>query len=202
MIFDDGSAGVGQIAELEWQDVAIPDQGRAQTGAEPEKKHAAAAITSERLHGGVVDDPNRFAEQLCAKSIRASLGRRCFGFFVIRPFVHRGRESRSRRRRSPSLRPSLQSGSSSRVGVMRGPELNFRFSVREIISFTWRAADIDDEDLFLHARSFVGGVMIGDNFSAEGFCVSARFCACLRDRSRKCSCACERGWPSSVFRRT
>src|SRR5438132_14350766 len=47
---------VGQINELERSKVILPNQRRAQPCAQPEEKHAAANMTAECLHGGVVND--------------------------------------------------------------------------------------------------------------------------------------------------
>src|SRR4051794_23385023 len=54
---------VGQIAELERKYGARPDERRAETRPEAEKEHAAAMITAERLHRGVVDHARRFAQR-------------------------------------------------------------------------------------------------------------------------------------------
>src|SRR5437764_11529007 len=57
----DNAAFIRQVTELERQDISFPNESGAEPGAEPEKKHTAAAITAERLHGGVVNHAGRFA---------------------------------------------------------------------------------------------------------------------------------------------
>src|SRR5688572_22247064 len=55
----------------EWQmcqfqrndDAAIDHQGGAQAGAEAEKQQQSALVAPERLHGGIVDDPDRAPER-------------------------------------------------------------------------------------------------------------------------------------------
>src|SRR5215211_2514394 len=61
IILDDVVVAVRQIAELEWEHVAFPDQSRTQSGAQPEKQHPPAAITAKRLHRGIIDNADRFA---------------------------------------------------------------------------------------------------------------------------------------------
>src|SRR6266576_3908605 len=61
VILDDVVVTVRQIAELEWEHVAFPDQGRTQSGAQSKKQHPPTTITAERLHRGVIDDADRFA---------------------------------------------------------------------------------------------------------------------------------------------
>src|SRR6266404_7395400 len=63
--FNDLVSAIGQIAQLEREQSFLPDECRAESGAESEKKHAAAVITSKRLHGRVVDYVHRFAERFC-----------------------------------------------------------------------------------------------------------------------------------------
>src|SRR5437879_8414240 len=63
--FNDLVSAIGQIAQLEREQRFLPDECRAESGAESEKKHAAAVITSKRLHGRVVDYVHRFAERFC-----------------------------------------------------------------------------------------------------------------------------------------
>src|SRR5205085_11115195 len=57
----DNPAFIRQVTELEGQDISFPNESGAESSAEPEKKHTAAAITAERLHGGVVNHAGRFA---------------------------------------------------------------------------------------------------------------------------------------------
>src|SRR5437868_4662331 len=52
-----------QVAELQRQNRVVPEQRRSQPSPEAEKKHSSAAITSERLHGRVVHDPDWLAER-------------------------------------------------------------------------------------------------------------------------------------------
>src|ERR1700682_5697562 len=60
------------------------------------------------------------------------------------------------------------------------------------------AADVDDQDLF-HGVSFRATV-IGVSLIVGAVCDSASLRAWPRDRSRKWSCACDLGAPSSGFR--
>ena len=60
-IFDDVAIAIGEIAELEREQQIFQQQRRAEPGAEAEKQHSPAVITSERLHRGVVDHLDRFA---------------------------------------------------------------------------------------------------------------------------------------------
>ena len=62
-VFNFAMFAVGQITELERQKVAIPNKGRAETGAQPKKKHMAPNVTPQRLHGGVVNDPSGLFER-------------------------------------------------------------------------------------------------------------------------------------------
>src|SRR5207245_6569111 len=64
IIFDDCAITIGQIAEFEREDGVGPNKSRTEAGAESEKKHSTAAVTAERLHGGVVDQADRFAKCL------------------------------------------------------------------------------------------------------------------------------------------
>src|SRR5262245_65484245 len=57
------SVPVWQMAELHRLHDAVDDHRRAQSGAQPEKEHLAAAIATERLHRGVVDDLDRTRER-------------------------------------------------------------------------------------------------------------------------------------------
>src|SRR6266581_9727915 len=61
VILDDVVVAIRQIAELEWEHVAFPDQGRTQSGAQSKKQHPPAAITAKSLHRGVIDNADRFA---------------------------------------------------------------------------------------------------------------------------------------------
>src|SRR6202042_1341902 len=54
---------VGHVPDLRGFHHAIDDERRAETGAEPEKQHAPAAITADRLHGRIVDEAHRLAER-------------------------------------------------------------------------------------------------------------------------------------------
>src|SRR5205814_4709686 len=61
VILDDVVVAIRQIAELEWEHVAFPDQGRSKSGAQSKKQHPPTTITAECLHRGVIDDADRFA---------------------------------------------------------------------------------------------------------------------------------------------
>src|SRR5882724_2355587 len=61
IILDAVAVAVRQIAELELEHVAFPDQGRSKSGAQSKKQHPPATITTERLHRGIIDDADRFA---------------------------------------------------------------------------------------------------------------------------------------------
>ena len=82
-------------------------------------------------------------------------------------------------------------------GESFGPESNFRFSPGNH-QLHGRAADVDDQDLFFMKLSFRATVM-GESLISGFVWDSASLRACLRERSRKCSCACERGSPSLRF---
>src|SRR5215470_11281271 len=51
------------MAELHRLHDAVDDHRGAATGAEPEKEHLAAAVTTEGLHCGVVDDLDRTSKR-------------------------------------------------------------------------------------------------------------------------------------------
>src|SRR5262249_44379978 len=53
---------IGQLAKLEWNHDVLRDQGRAQSRAETNEEHTAPVVAADRLHGCVVDDPDRFTE--------------------------------------------------------------------------------------------------------------------------------------------
>jgi len=55
---------VRQVGELHRLDDPGDDHCRAKAGTEAKKQHAATAITSERLHCGIVDNFNRPAKRL------------------------------------------------------------------------------------------------------------------------------------------
>src|SRR5262245_30465970 len=54
---------VRQVAQRHRLHDPVHDHGRAETGAEPEEEHLAAAVTAERLHRGIVHDLDRTAER-------------------------------------------------------------------------------------------------------------------------------------------
>src|SRR5207253_2136218 len=51
-----GGLLIRQVAQLHWFDDAIDNQGGSKTGSQAEKEHLAALVTSQSLHGGIVDD--------------------------------------------------------------------------------------------------------------------------------------------------
>src|SRR4051812_9866572 len=52
------------MPELERHHMLLPYQRGSQTRAQPKKQDATAAgVTSQRLHGGVIDDARRFAQR-------------------------------------------------------------------------------------------------------------------------------------------
>ena len=53
---------VGEMGEFEGDDDAVEDEGGAEAGAEAEEEHFAAAVSAERLHGGIVDEADGLAE--------------------------------------------------------------------------------------------------------------------------------------------
>src|SRR5882724_9971920 len=63
VILDDVVVAVRQIAELEWEHVAFPDQGRTQSGAQSTNQHPPAAITAKSLHRGTIDNADRCAHR-------------------------------------------------------------------------------------------------------------------------------------------
>ena len=54
---------IRKITKLQWHEIVVPDQCGTETCAQPEKKHPTANMTAKRLHGGVVNDPNRLFER-------------------------------------------------------------------------------------------------------------------------------------------
>ena len=64
IVFNNAAVTIRKIPQFQRENIIAPHQGGAQACAEPEKKHSAAVITAERLHGCVVDDSNWFAERL------------------------------------------------------------------------------------------------------------------------------------------
>src|SRR5262249_21655414 len=53
---------VRQVTEFHRCDGSLDDEGRAQAGAQAEEEHAAAVVAAQGLHGGIVDELDRFAE--------------------------------------------------------------------------------------------------------------------------------------------
>src|SRR5262249_34443834 len=53
-----GSPFVGKLPQLERNDNAFQDHGRAKARSQAEKEHRAAAIASQRLHGSIINDPH------------------------------------------------------------------------------------------------------------------------------------------------
>src|SRR5205085_4938533 len=55
-------AKISSFASLAGKDRASPGQRRTKTSPKSDEEHSPAAITAERLHGGVVNDTHRFAK--------------------------------------------------------------------------------------------------------------------------------------------
>src|SRR5881275_1988170 len=53
---------IRQVAQLQWFHDALDDDGGAEPGAESEEEQLAAAVASERLHRGIVDDLDRTSQ--------------------------------------------------------------------------------------------------------------------------------------------
>ena len=61
VILDDVTVAVRQIAKFEREHIRFPNQRRSQASAQSKKQHPPAAKAAESLHGGVIDDADRFA---------------------------------------------------------------------------------------------------------------------------------------------
>ena len=148
-VFHGSIVDVGKIAELKRKNISVPDQRRAQTGAEPEKKHAPATITAERLHGRVVHDAHRFAERLCeieTDPVRRQDSWVSAGSCRPRP----ARESRWRSRRVSNRPPASLVSATNWRGVSFGPDGNLRRLIRgEISSLTFEPPTSMTRILFL-----------------------------------------------------
>src|SRR5579872_2881413 len=55
---------VGKVCQLHRFKGSVNDHRRAKPGTEPQEKHTASFIASERLHGSVIDDPSGTPECL------------------------------------------------------------------------------------------------------------------------------------------
>src|SRR4029453_138560 len=64
VILDDVVVTIREIREPEWEHVAFPNQRRSKSGAQYKKQHPPTTITAERLHRGVIDNADRFAQRL------------------------------------------------------------------------------------------------------------------------------------------
>ena len=64
VILEGAAALVMHMPDFGRLDHAVNDEGRAQSRAQPEKQHAAAAVAADRLHGCIVDHLDRPAERL------------------------------------------------------------------------------------------------------------------------------------------
>src|SRR6266446_3505422 len=62
-IFDDIAVAIRKIAELEWHKGFFPNKRGTEPGPETKKQHSPAPITSQGLHGGIIDYLHRFAER-------------------------------------------------------------------------------------------------------------------------------------------
>src|SRR5258708_19442097 len=58
-----------QVTEFHGLDDAVHNHGRAKSGSKPEKKHLAALVSPQGLHGGIIDDFRRTTE--CLHEIKA-----------------------------------------------------------------------------------------------------------------------------------
>src|SRR5258708_39903072 len=58
-----------QVTEFHGLDDAVDNHGRAKSGSKPEKKHLAALVAPQGLHGGIIDDFRRTTE--CLHEIKA-----------------------------------------------------------------------------------------------------------------------------------
>ena len=97
-----GALLVRQMAKLHRLNDAVDDDGRSKPGSKAQKKHLAAPVASQRLHGGVVDKFHGAAK--CASRNR-NLPTRAPSYRAPRSAGRRrrGRDSRSTRRHSSNL---------------------------------------------------------------------------------------------------
>ena len=56
VIFKGPSLAIGQMGQFQGPDHVLDDQGGAESGAQAEIKHPSAFVTTQGLHGGIVDD--------------------------------------------------------------------------------------------------------------------------------------------------
>ena len=68
------SLAVGEMGELQRDDDAIEHHCGSESGSDPEEQHAAAAVTSERLHGRIVHKTDGFLEHLLVGKVDPSSG--------------------------------------------------------------------------------------------------------------------------------
>src|SRR3984957_1265032 len=62
IVFVGATLLIKHVGEFHRLDDPIDDHGRPQARAQSKEQHAAALVTADGLHGGVVDDPRRPAE--------------------------------------------------------------------------------------------------------------------------------------------
>src|SRR6266404_7935892 len=176
-----------------------PNEGGAETGAEPKKKHPSfSAIAAQGLERGVVDYPDRFPERF-GKIKTGPVFAEVFRVFHDFSVAHRSGKPDRDRLKIPVARFLLDFLDR----LVRG-ELwaGGKFSPLFLLGnhqLDVGTADIDDENFF-HRRS-LGILLIGERRILPARCFSASFFAWRREISRNCNCACERGTPSSGFKR-
>src|SRR6266571_8296774 len=153
VIFDDAAVTIWQIAQFQRKHVIAPHQGGAQACAESEKKHSAAMITAERLHGCVVDDANRFAK--CFFEIESNpTVSKMFRLAYDLPVAYGRRETHRDRVEFPITDQRFDLRHHRARRQLR-PGFEFSFSRARNHQLHVRAADVDDQDFSVHHDCFV-----------------------------------------------
>src|SRR5947208_13979574 len=102
MTLNDAAVAVRQIPQFEREKIIVPYECRAKSCAEPQKKHSASMITTERLHGRIIDDTDWFAERLLEIKSNPAFAQ-MFWFAQDLPVAHGGRKSHRDRIKFPIL---------------------------------------------------------------------------------------------------
>src|SRR5512143_834125 len=139
-----GALPVRQVAELHRLDNPVDDEGRSETGAEPEEQHAPTAIATERLHGGIVDQLHRVTErrfEVEADPAPAEIT----GLGGNAPVQHRARIADRHGLVLPTARHSFRLGHHRRSGQSRAGRESARLGLAARQQLDMVSADVDGE---------------------------------------------------------
>src|SRR5262245_19140745 len=150
IIFDDVFLAIGQVAKFKRHQNFVPQQCGSQAGAESQKEHAPAAITAERLQGGIVDNPHGNTQRSGKIETNPSLAQ-MFRVFCDSSPPHRRGETDGSSIKVPSAHSFLES-CDQLLRFQPGTGSKFTLIARRPEQFYMCAADIDDEDFSLHER--------------------------------------------------